>query len=142
MIALQEAQKSWEGAVAEPCTDTLGPSHSGQHESEALHHIVTSAGRFQMRVVEWQPGTSASPAHGSAEEHSRSLLQTQAAVQGDSASRSARPPVVVMLHGFLGAPTDWRAVASALSLGCRCLAVELLGHGHSCTVDTQGELQK
>lgn len=42
-----------------------------------------------------------------------------------------RAPLVVLLHGFLGSGNDWRATVDALAPRCRCLAVDLPGHGGS-----------
>lgn len=40
-------------------------------------------------------------------------------------------PAVLLLHGFMGAASDWRAVVAALEVQYRCLAVDLPGHGRS-----------
>ena len=50
-----------------------------------------------------------------------------------SATISGPPdaPAVLLLHGFLGAASDWDEVAAALADGFRCIAVDLPGHGES-----------
>ena len=40
-------------------------------------------------------------------------------------------PTVLLLHGFLGCAADWEHVAAALSLTCRCVSIDLPGHGAS-----------
>ena len=40
-------------------------------------------------------------------------------------------PTVLLLHGFLGCAADWEHVAAALSLTCRCISIDLPGHGAS-----------
>lgn len=44
---------------------------------------------------------------------------------------AATAPVLVLLHGFMGASADWDALAPALADGRRVLAVDLPGHGRS-----------
>ena len=41
------------------------------------------------------------------------------------------PPPVLLLHGFLGAADDWLPLMHALSLGRRCVALDLPSHGRS-----------
>lgn len=40
-------------------------------------------------------------------------------------------PAVLLLHGFLGAASDWDETAAALADDFRCIAVDLPGHGES-----------
>lgn len=44
---------------------------------------------------------------------------------------SAGQPALCLLHGFMGAGSDWEPIASALSEDSYCLAVDLPGHGRS-----------
>jgi isochorismate synthase/2-succinyl-5-enolpyruvyl-6-hydroxy-3-cyclohexene-1-carboxylate synthase/2-succinyl-6-hydroxy-2,4-cyclohexadiene-1-carboxylate synthase/O-succinylbenzoate synthase len=37
----------------------------------------------------------------------------------------------VFLHGFLGTGGDWRSIMESLSLTCRCISVDLPGHGET-----------
>ena len=132
-ISLQDAQHAWDAAVEEPCEDTLGPRYTGLQEIESLHRVITAAGRFQIRLVHWQHNIQLS-SNGTAA-HVRSVPEAGGARKGATEGGLS---AVVFLHGFMGGPRDWRAVASALSLGCRCFAVELPGHGDSCAVDLPG----
>lgn len=134
---LQNAQHAWEAAVKNPCTGTVGLSYTGAQETETLHRLVTAVGQYQIRTVEWQRSPRISSTSRTAA-HARSIPEAGGTHQGGSAGGAAGPPTVVFLHGFLGGPHDWSAVASALSLRCRCLAVELPGHGDSRAVGLQG----
>jgi hypothetical protein len=42
---------------------------------------------------------------------------------------AAAAQTVMFLHGFMGGAADWSVVAAGLSPCCRCLAVDLPGHG-------------
>ena len=42
---------------------------------------------------------------------------------------STEQPTVLLLHGFLGCAGDWDDVSGALALTCRCISVDLPGHG-------------
>ena len=42
---------------------------------------------------------------------------------------STEQPTVLLLHGFLGCAGDWDDVSAALALTCRCVSVDLPGHG-------------
>ena len=42
---------------------------------------------------------------------------------------STEQPTVLLLHGFLGCAGDWDDVSAALALTCRCISVDLPGHG-------------
>ena len=52
---------------------------------------------------------------------------------------SAEQPSVLLLHGFLGRAGDWDDVSAALALTCRCISVDLPGHG-ATVVHTAGVL--
>ena len=41
----------------------------------------------------------------------------------------AEQPTVLLLHGFLGCAGDWDDISAALALTCRCVSVDLPGHG-------------
>ncbi len=47
---------------------------------------------------------------------------------GDGPGDDAKP-TLVLLHGFMGAAADWRSLAAALAPLCRCLCLDLPGHG-------------
>ena len=38
-------------------------------------------------------------------------------------------PTVLLLHGFMGCAADWDHVTAALALTCRCISIDLPGHG-------------
>ena len=59
-----------------------------------------------------------SPASSMAE-----LSYTLTGVAGD--------PAVLFLHGFMGSSEDWQDTIATLDGRCRCLAVDLPGHGDS-----------
>ena len=42
---------------------------------------------------------------------------------------STEQPTVLLLHGFLGCAGDWDDISAALALTCRCVSVDLPGHG-------------
>ena len=44
---------------------------------------------------------------------------------------SGEGPPLLFLHGFLGCGRDWRAIDADLPRGCRLIAPDLRGHGHS-----------
>ena len=48
-------------------------------------------------------------------------------------------PVIVFLHGFMGAGNDWSAIARALPNHC-CLMVDLPGH-HGAPIDPETDLE-
>ena len=131
-LSLRDAQRIWEGDIDGPRMQTLAPIFAGLQESETHHRVVTAAGGYHIRVVEWLPNNQHTP------------ISTKSG-PGSEPGRNgvlkpvAEPPTVVFLHGFLGGPQDWAAIASALALGCRCVAVELPGHGDSCGTDLHSQ---
>ena len=38
-------------------------------------------------------------------------------------------PTLLLLHGFMGCAADWEHVAASLAVTCRCITVDLPGHG-------------
>lgn len=46
-------------------------------------------------------------------------------------------PTVVLLHGYLGSSADWDLVAAGLAQTCRCISIDLPGHGDTA-VDAAG----
>lgn len=46
-------------------------------------------------------------------------------------------PVVVFLHGFMGASEDWLPVVKRLSIKFRCVIIDLPGHGRSLFEDEE-----
>jgi 2-succinyl-6-hydroxy-2,4-cyclohexadiene-1-carboxylate synthase len=47
-------------------------------------------------------------------------------------------PAVVFLHGFMGSIKDWHEIMDRLADSCRCLAIDLPGHGKSTGLTGQG----
>ena len=75
--------------------------------AEQQCQVATPAGLYSFRVVE--PCHQGPPALGTRDER----------------------PLLLFLHGFLGAAEDWQPVMQALCTRCRCLAVDLPGHGQT-----------
>ena len=50
---------------------------------------------------------------------------------GYTLTGDAGDPAVLFLHGFMGSAEDWQDVIATLDERCRCLAVDLPGHGES-----------
>lgn len=116
-----------------PTMQTLAPVFASVQETETRHRVVTAANHYQIRVLEWFPNNQQIPISAGGDPGLGPKTSHSGAVRP-----GAEPPTVVFLHGFLGGPRDWAAVASALALGCRCLAVELPGHGDSCGATLHG----
>lgn len=66
---------------------------------------------------------------GGAGRPSPSAYEGQDRGVGESWAASCRGPVVVLLHGFLGASRDWLPVMQGLAPTCSCIAVDLPCHG-------------
>ena len=49
-------------------------------------------------------------------------------------------PTVLLLHGFMGCAADWNHVTASLALTCRCISVDLPGHG-AAEVNAEGALK-
>lgn len=75
--------------------------------AEQQCQVATPAGVYSFRVVE--PCHQGPPALGARDER----------------------PLLLFLHGFLGAAEDWQPVMQVLCTRCRCLAVDLPGHGQT-----------
>ena len=75
--------------------------------AEQQRQVATPAGLYSFRVVE--PCHRGPPALGARDER----------------------PLLLFLHGFLGAAEDWQPVMQALCTRCRCLALDLPGHGQT-----------
>ena len=81
--------------------------------AEQQCQVATPAGSYSFRVVE--PCHQGPPALGARDER----------------------PLLLFLHGFLGAAEDWQPVMQALCARCRCLAVDLPGHGQTMVRPSQ-----
>lgn len=125
-INLDAAQEAWQRGMRNRCVG-VSAFAARLHEEEQNRLVHTSRGSYSLKLVEWEfdpmarhrgpPGGPPPP-----------FALWGSAVEDSSAGGEAFRPTVLFLHGFLGGPRDWTAVASALSLSCRCLAVELPGH--------------
>ena len=70
---------------------------------------------FSMAITEQQgcsPADIRKAGHGAAGRHSDTGRHT-----------------VLLLHGFMGCAADWEHVAASLAVTCRCVSVDLPGHG-------------
>lgn len=80
--------------------------------------ITTQHGTYSFNVVVTE--RSRRSVQNAMERHGRSTAGLPA---------SAERPTVLLLHGFLGCAADWDDVSVALALTCRCVSVDLPGHG-------------
>lgn len=107
------------GLLRGPVVAPLPELHCWQH---GRIEVTTADGRYSF-------GWRRTPAPATA----------AASAAGGEAEGTAAGAVVVLLHGFLGDPEDWRAVAQALAAGGRqCLAVGLPGCADSTAAPLPG----
>jgi len=135
-ISLDAAQEVWERAMRSSCAG-LPQIEAQLHNEEQTRRVRTLRGSYDLKLMDWGidpmarqwrlPGGRPPPLRGPSPPSST----WGSAVEGSSAWGEARWPTVLFLHGFLGGPQDWTAVASALSLSCHCIAVELPGHSQT-----------
>jgi len=62
----------------------------------------------------------------------QSCMAQSSSHNGSSAAAldtESRRPTVLLLHGFLGCTADWDHIAASLALTCRCISIDLPGHG-------------
>ena len=123
------------GSTAEGSA-VLGRSMGAAATRTSQHAVRTAAGVYSFCVTEFLPPPDQAPrgsAHGTgACAHEAALpAEVHASSPGSSGADLAGRPAVAFLHGFLGCGGDWAPVAAALSLRCRCLAIDLPAHGGS-----------
>ena len=53
----------------------------------------------------------------------------------ESGGSSDGDDIIILLHGFLGDSSDFLPIINALSIDCRCLAIDLPGHGKTRALD-------
>lgn len=120
-IPLDKAEAAWNSSFAQmpgsfPGRHLMTSAFEGLHEIVTVQKVLTGAGEYCFRLVEFCPVPTAGQDAGSLSR---------------AAAGSPGPRAVIFLHGFMGGARDWRPVAAGLSLGHRCIAIDLPGHGGS-----------
>jgi hypothetical protein len=132
-ITLRAAEAAWKSGLRLMQEDMQTSKHltggfDGLCEIVTDHTVCTAAAEYTMRLVEFCPALpktrAGSPDPGPAP-------VTGAGVSEGTGTGTGAGRTAVLLHGFMGEARDWSAVAAGLSLGCRCFAVDLPGHGAS-----------
>ena len=133
--------------LAKSCADRLtcvqGRQYMGVPLSEAQAVCANSLKRWE----DGQQGSSATSSrvlretvrteHGT---YSFNMVLTEQQMCGATDSREAQSgiagqhsdigrPTVLLLHGFMGCAADWEHVSAALAVTCRCISIDLPGHG-------------
>ena len=125
----------WEAAQESPVNGNasgpkLGRPMGAPKAYTTQHAVRTSAGVYSFCVTEFlQQAAGSSRSTSAAAAPAARMPEAAGAAHSDSDADVAERPYVAFLHGFLGSVHDWRPVAAALTLRCRCFAVDLPAHG-------------
>ena len=110
------------------CTISLRGSEDGQQNS------LSVSSRILRETVRTERGTYSFNAVLT-EQQSWSAIESAQAQNGIAGQHSATwRPTVLLLHGFMGCAADWEHVSAALAVTCRCISIDLPGHGASKVV--------
>ncbi|KAK9806829.1 hypothetical protein WJX72_004058 [[Myrmecia] bisecta] len=112
--------------LEEPC--------QGVHDIAEFHRqtgIPVALDETLDEALTQQPAPSHSMAAGSTQYSGGSDNLSASHAAHAPIKKSTTGPVVLFLHGFLGTADDWRPLMAALSPSCRCLAIDLPGHGQT-----------
>jgi isochorismate synthase/2-succinyl-5-enolpyruvyl-6-hydroxy-3-cyclohexene-1-carboxylate synthase/2-succinyl-6-hydroxy-2,4-cyclohexadiene-1-carboxylate synthase/O-succinylbenzoate synthase len=165
-IALEAAQQVWRG-LAEPGT-ALGTGVSavlqrascrvtsgGASYTFSLLSTAGGAADDAAAAAGAGAGAGAAPSGPSTPGHASAAAGSSvrggsmgAAGEAGTAAAASEPTTVLFLHGFMGSADDWAPFMAALSAGggsggrsCRCIALDLPGHGGTSVSSSRPPLE-